>query len=195
MLSQVPGLVTALVLLASVALMAEGAGGPAAAQSGRATVIDGDTLDVAGVRVRLWGIDAPESRQTCLWAEVTYPCGQLATQHLRALVGGQEVTCAPRTRDRYGRTVALCRVEALDLGAAMVRDGWALAFVRYAADYLGLEGEARAARRGLWQGTFVAPWEWRRMAGRDQGAAVTSHHHHVEQSAGVFDHGMFLQRR
>ena len=187
MLSQASGLVTVLALRA--------AGGPAAAQTGRATVIDGDTLEVAGVRVRLWGIDAPESRQTCLKAEVTYPCGQLAARHLVALVGGREVHCIARKTDRYGRTVALCRVETLDLGAAMVRDGWALAFVRYAADYLGLEGEARAARRGLWQGTFVPPWEWRRMARRDQGAAVTSPLRHLEQSAHGFDHGMFLQWR
>lgn len=70
MLSQAPGLITIVAQLA--------AGGPAAAQSGRATVIDGDTLEVAGVRVRLWGIDAPESRQTCLRAEPPYPCGQRA---------------------------------------------------------------------------------------------------------------------
>lgn len=153
MLSQASGLVTVLALLT--------AGGPAAAQTGRATVIDGDTLEVAGVRVRLWGIDAPESRQTCLRAEIAYPCGHLATLHLRALVGGQEVTCAPRTRDRYGRTVALCRVEARDLGAAMVRAGWALAFVRYSRDYLGEENEARLGRLGQWAGSFTPPWEWR----------------------------------
>lgn len=148
-----------------MALFSVGAGGPAAAaQTGRATIIDGDTLDVAGVRVRLWGIDAPESRQSCLRVEIAYPCGQLATQHLGALIAGREVTCAPRTRDRYGRMVALCRVANLDLGAAMVRDGWALAYVRYAADYAGVEEEAKAAGRGLWQGTFTTPWKWRAMA-------------------------------
>jgi endonuclease YncB( thermonuclease family) len=138
----------------------------AAAQTGPARVIDGDTLEVAGVRVRLWGIDAPESRQTCEADGQDYACGERATRHLRTLVADRTVSCEPRTRDRYGRTVALCRTDGSDLGAAMVRDGWALAFVRYAADYVAEELEARAARRGLWQGAFTLPWEWRRMAGR-----------------------------
>lgn len=162
-------------LVVALALLSMGAVGSAAAQTGRATIIDGDTLDVAGVRVRLWGIDAPESRQICLRVEVAYLCGQLATQHLRALVAGQEVTCVPRSRDRYGRTVALCRIADLDLGAAMVRDGWALAFVRYAADYVGVEEEAKVAGRGLWQGKFMAPWEWRAMARRGRDTGVNAH--------------------
>ena len=129
---------------------------------GAATVIDGDTLDVAGVRIRLWGIDAPESRQVCSVAGTEYPCGGRATAHLRALIADRPVACEPRSTDRYGRTVALCRVDGRDLGAAMVRDGWAVAFVRYAMDYVPQEQEARAARRGLWEGTFLAPEIWRR---------------------------------
>lgn len=129
---------------------------------GTATVVDGDTLDVAGMRVRLWGIDAPESRQVCSVAGTEYPCGGRATAHLRALVGDRPVACEPRGTDRYGRTVALCRVDGSDLGAAMVRDGWAVAFVRYAMDYVAQEQEARSARRGLWEGTFTAPEIWRR---------------------------------
>lgn len=152
---------------ALVLLVAAGAAARAAAQTGGpAMVIDGDTLQVAGVRVRLWGIDAPESRQACEADGRNYACGARATGHLRTLVAGRSVSCEPRTRDRYGRTVALCRTDDSDLGAAMVRDGWALAFVRYAADYVAEEREARAARRGLWQGAFTVPWEWRRMARR-----------------------------
>ncbi len=135
--------------------------GPAAAQAGRAVVVDGDTLEVAGVRVRLWGIDAPESRQACRAAGVDYPCGQRATAHLRTLVAGREVRCVPRARDRWGRVVAVCRVGGLDLGAAMVRDGWALAYVRYSRDYVGEEQEALLRRLGLWSGSFTPPWEWR----------------------------------
>ena len=149
------------VALWSLAVLAPG---PAAAQDGRAVVVDGDTLEVAGLRVRLWGIDAPESRQACRAAGVEYPCGQRATVHLRTLVAGREVRCAPRARDRWGRVVAVCRVEGLDLGAAMVRDGWALAFVRYSRDYVSEEAVARGTRRGLWAGTFVAPWHWRATA-------------------------------
>ena len=102
-----------------------GARSLAAAQTGHATIIDSDTLKVAGMRVRLSDIDAPESRQTCLRVEVAYRCGQLATQHLRTLIAGWAITCAPRARDRYERTVTLCRLLDLDLSASMVRDGYA----------------------------------------------------------------------
>jgi endonuclease YncB( thermonuclease family) len=149
-------------LLLGLALAVNVAHAQLNAISGAAVVIDGDTLDVAGVRVRLWGIDAPESRQVCTVAGQDYPCGGRATQHLRALVGDRPVACEPRTTDRYGRTVALCRVEGRDLGAAMVRDGWAVAFVRYSLDYVAHEQEARTAKRGLWEGTFTAPEIWRR---------------------------------
>ena len=133
----------------------------AAAGSGRAVVIDCDTIDVAGERIRLWGIDAPESRQTCVSDREPYACGQMATDHLRTLIGQRELDCAPRTKDRYGRTVAVCRLEGIDLGAVMVKDGWALAFVRYSRDYVGEENDARQARRGMWSGAFALPWEWR----------------------------------
>ena len=149
-------------LLLLLALAIDVAHAQRATIAGAATVIDGDTLDVAGVRVRLWGIDAPESRQVCSVAGTDYPCGGRATAHLRGLVGGRPVACEPRDTDRYGRTVAVCRVAGRDLGAAMVRDGWAVAFVRYAKDYVAQEQEARSARRGLWEGTFLAPEIWRR---------------------------------
>lgn len=150
------------VLLLLLALALNAGHAQHAAIAGPATVIDGDTLDVAGVRIRLWGIDAPESRQVCTVAGQDYPCGGRATQHLRALVGERPVACEPRATDRYGRTVALCRVEGRDLGAAMVRDGWAVAFERYSMDYVLQEQEARAAKRGLWEGTFTPPEVWRR---------------------------------
>jgi endonuclease YncB( thermonuclease family) len=134
---------------------------PAAAQTGPARVIDGDTIDVAGTRIRLWGIDAPESRQTCERGGVDYACGREATAHLRVLLADVEVACEARVKDRYGRTVALCRAGPIDVGAAMVRDGWALAFVRYSADYVVQEQEAQRTRRGMWAGSFMPPWEWR----------------------------------
>ena len=153
---------TAQLLLLLLALGLDRAWAQRSLVAGPATVIDGDTLEVAGVRVRLWGIDAPESRQVCSVAGQDYACGGQATGHLRGLIGTQPVACEPRDTDRYGRTVALCRVGSLDLGAAMVRDGWAVAFVRYSTDYVAQEQEARAHRRGLWQGAFTPPDAWRR---------------------------------
>ena len=146
--------------LALVVFLALG-GPPANAQSGMPRVIDGDTIDVAGSRIRLWGIDAPESKQQCERGGSLYSCGLDAATHLRAIIGSAWLSCEPRTLDKYGRTVALCRAGDVDIGAAMVRDGWAMAFVRYSRDYVVEEKEARDARRGLWIGTFSPPWEWR----------------------------------
>ena len=94
-------------LAAALALAAS----PALAQSAR--VVDGDTLKVDGVTYRLWGIDAPESAQPCADG---WPAGRSATEHLRALIGDRHVSCEPRSVDRYGRTVAVCRVDGRDLG-------------------------------------------------------------------------------
>jgi len=124
-------------------------------------VVDGDTLRVDGVVMRLWGIDAPERRQTCSNDAGDYACGERAASHLLALVTGHSVACKARNRDRYGRTIAACRSDDRDLGSAMVSAGWALAYVRYSADYLDEEKAARNARRGLWAGSFMAPWDWR----------------------------------
>ena len=81
-------------------------------------------------------------------AEIVYACGQRATEHLLALMANGEVRWEPRARDRYGRTVALCRVDGRDLGAAMARDGWALAFVRYSGDHVAQEREVKGSRAG-----------------------------------------------
>jgi endonuclease YncB( thermonuclease family) len=99
---------------------------PAFAESVR--VVDGDTLRVDGVTYRLCGIDAPEAGHL--------PAGQTATEHLRALIRNRQVSCEPRTLDRYGRTVAICHADGRDLAADMVADGHAWAFVRYSRDYV-----------------------------------------------------------
>ena len=138
---------------------------PALAQdiTGPACVIDGDTLDIAGDRIRLHGIDAPESRQTCARGEREVRCGRAATAALRRLIDNELVSCHERDVDRYGRTVAVClNAEGQDVGAELVRQGWALAYRQFSDDYVGQEGEARDTGLGMWRGEFVAPWDWRR---------------------------------
>ena len=130
--------------------------------SGRARVVDGDTLEIGRTRVRLHGIDAPESRQSCLADGRRWPCGERATRALDQRIGSRTVSCEERDRDRYGRSVAVCRAAGEDLNAWMVREGWALAYRRYSRAYFAEESSARAARRGMWRGDFVAPWDWRR---------------------------------
>lgn len=132
--------------------------------TGKAQVIDGDTLQVAGERVRLQGIDAPETRQSCSVSGVGYACGENAKRLLMGATAGKVITCKGEKRDRYGRLVAVCYAGDDDLNAMMVRDGWALAYRRYGKEYVGEETRARAQGAGMWQGTFVEPWEWRRQA-------------------------------
>lgn len=126
---------------------------------GRARVVDGDTLRVDGVPVRLAGLDAPELAQSCARADgAPYPCGEAAREALRRLIDDRSVACDVRGRDRYRRLLARCRVDGEDLGRRLVRDGLAVAYRGYEAE----EREARARRRGLWAGTFQPPEAWRR---------------------------------
>ena len=129
---------------------------------GRASVIDGDTLEIHGQRVRLIGIDAPESDQACLNATgQSWRCGQRAALALADRIDAATVTCEGNERDRYGRLLAVCKARGEDLGAWIVKEGLALAYRRYSTTYIGQEDAARTARRGMWAGTFVPPWDWR----------------------------------
>jgi len=128
---------------------------------GRSSVIDGDTLDIHGMRIRLEGIDAPESRQPCGGEGREWPCGQQAALALSDWIGDRPVTCHSRGTDRYRRTVARCFVGNDDMQAWLVSNGWALAYRRYSEDYVVAEEHASAAQAGMWRDDFVPPWEWR----------------------------------
>ena len=131
--------------------------------AGVASVIDGDTLEVRGQRIRLHGIDAPESHQLCRLDGKPWQCGKDAANALADKIARRPVTCEDLGRDRYQRIIARYTVAGEDTGAWMVRQGLALAYRRYSLDYVDQEAEAQAARRGIWAGEFVAPWEWRRV--------------------------------
>lgn len=125
-------------------------------------IVDGDTIQIGKTRIRFHGIDAPEAKQTCTANGKEWRCGWEATNALANIVGDNWVSCSQRDRDRYGRIVAVCRAGAVDLNAWMVGQGWAVAYRRFSLDYVEDEGEAKGARRGLWRGQFVMPWDWRR---------------------------------
>jgi endonuclease YncB( thermonuclease family) len=169
---------------------------------GQASVTDGDTLTIGTTKVRLHGIDAPESGQLCQGASgQDYDCSGVATRALRAMVKDWTISCKAKDTDQYGRTVAVCHVGQLDLGARMVELGHALAFRHYAFDYVAQEDQARVAKRGMWSGAFQPAWEWRaaQRARTDQQASTQTapkagctikgnidrkgaHIHHVEGS-------------
>lgn len=142
--------------------------------SGPARVIDGDTLDVGGIRVRLYGVDAPERDQTCRSAQgVPWPCGTWSSERVTALYGGRRLVCARKDIDHHGRTVAVCRAEGADIAARLVSEGVIAAYPRYTRDYVALEAAAKAAGRGLWAGTMQSPEAFRHAGRTVPGAAPT----------------------
>ena len=152
-------------------LMPDAPPGPAA----EVRVIDADTVDIDGMRWRLFGIDAPESRQTCRAWGRTWDCGAAATEALMSRAEG--MSCEGSGTDRYGRSIGVCSSGGEDLNAWLVANGWALAYRQYADDYADEEEEARANGRGIHAGAHVAPWDWRwggRLGGEDTFAWVAS---------------------
>ena len=148
--------------------------------AGRAKITDGDSLQIGATHIRLFGVDAPEGRQDCRRDGRKWRCGDAAAAELRRLVDSRDIACVRKDTDDYGRVVAVCRRGNVDLGAAMVQAGMALAYRQFSSDYVDEETAARAARRGLWAGEFTPPWEWRRTqratearpASRDDGRAT-----------------------
>lgn len=139
--------------------------GTAAAQSpivGVVSVIDGDTLEIHGQRIRLHGIDAPESGQFCEKDGKQYRCGQQAALALADKIGRATVRCEHRVIDRYKRIVAVCSLGNVDINAWMVRQGWAIAYRQYSRDYVDDESAAEAEKAGIWVGRFIEPSKWRR---------------------------------
>lgn len=129
---------------------------------GMPLVLDGDTLDFDGLRVRIFGIDAFERDQLCEYDDGTrYGCGQLARESMVSAIDSGVVTCAKRDIDPYGRMVGVCQVRDLDVGRRVVEEGYALAYRHYSNDYVDAEDGARQARRGVWNGRFEAPWDYR----------------------------------
>jgi endonuclease YncB( thermonuclease family) len=128
---------------------------------GRAWVVDGDTIDVGRVRIRLLGLDAPESDQSCSDAEgKRWFCGHAASRALIRHLARQPLRCASPGFDRYGRALAVCTLpDGSDVNAWLVQEGWALTY--HSSLYRTQEAEARAAKRGIWAGSFIPPWEWR----------------------------------
>ena len=139
--------------------------------AGRATVIDGDTLEIRGERIRILDIDAPESRQTCSqWVTETdvfrveeWRCGQQASLALAGWIGARPVICEAGKKDRYKRWLARCSVEGNDIALWLAENGWAFAYRDCACETIrAAVGRAESRNLNIWSGQVQEPWEWRK---------------------------------
>jgi endonuclease YncB( thermonuclease family) len=129
--------------------------------TGQARAVDGDSMEVNEVRVRLYGIDAPEASQTCERGGQTWQCGQEAAALLRELNARGPVRCEQQDQDQYGRMVATCTVGRIDLADAMVRAGLAVAMSQFSDAYVAGAERASALKLGIWAGSFQLPADYR----------------------------------
>ncbi|SFI28835.1 thermonuclease family protein [Albimonas pacifica] len=150
-------------LCAALAVASAAFAGDPGRIAGPAEVTDGDTLRIAGQRIRLLEIDAPERAQTCLDAAgAPWPCGEASTQALAELIDGAKVSCAWEEIDRYDRPLARCEARGRDLGRAMIAAGQAVIYRGRPELYGDVEAQAKAAKLGMWSGDFDTPWAFRR---------------------------------
>jgi endonuclease YncB( thermonuclease family) len=123
--------------------------------------IDGDSFKAGNIEIRLYGIDAPEYRQTCSDKGKQQPCGRLALDALSKLIRNKDINCKIMDRDRYRRQVSICKDGSLEINREMVRLGWAVAYRKNALDYVSAEREAKTAGRGIWAWSFEMPEDYR----------------------------------
>jgi endonuclease YncB( thermonuclease family) len=165
-----PTMVRILAIISALAMLLPGALAAAENIAGRASVIDGDTIEIHGTRIRLWGIDAPESDQLCRGHDSElYRCGQKSAAALAGILYmiPRPVICAPKDRDQYGRVVATCKIgePGPDIAHWMVSNGHALDWPQYSSgQYAEAQQRAEPSNAGMWAGSFVEPWRYRSCA-------------------------------
>tara|TARA_B100000945_G_scaffold31953_1_gene21844 strand:- start:924 stop:1439 length:516 start_codon:yes stop_codon:yes gene_type:complete len=140
---------------------------------GKAKVTDGDTIKINGKKIRLFGIDSPEKKQFCKKTflsffvfnfKKSYPCGEKSTQALSRKLKNKEVKCVlQENKDKYKRNIGVCFIGERDINSWLVKNGYAIAYVRYSKKYLLDEQYAKENKLGIWQGTFMDPEKWRRI--------------------------------
>jgi endonuclease YncB( thermonuclease family) len=130
--------------------------------SGVPKIREGDQVTIGSSKIRLSGVDAPSVDQLCLDTKgERWTCGVAARDELIKHADNKSWTCHVNRVDRRGRSVAHCEVDGEDIQKWLVKSGWALSYVRVSHDYDADEKAAREAKAGMWQGAFIAPWDWR----------------------------------
>ena len=130
--------------------------------SGKAKIIDGDTIHVENNKIRLHGIDAPELNQNCNYKNKDWECGQQSKNFLIQLIDSYEVNCQVTGVDKYKRYIGICYVNKLNINKMMVKNGWAIAYRYYSKDYTDEEFIAKKIKVGIWKGEFEEPYIFRK---------------------------------
>ena len=129
---------------------------------GYAKIIDGDTIHINKNKIRLHGIDAPETNQKCFIDFKKWDCGKNSTLYLKKLISKKIVQCKIKGKDNYERLIGICFVNKKNLNKLMVINGWAIAYTYYSKDYINEEYIAKKNKRGLWKGSFEEPYLFRK---------------------------------
>ena len=125
-------------------------------------VTDGDTIRIGDERIRFSGIDAPEIKQTCIYQEIDFKCGEFSKNLLIEKISNQEVSCIRENTDQYGRTLAECFVGKESLSSYLVREGYAFAYRKYSDKFIPDEEYAQSKGNGMWSMDFMFPWDFRK---------------------------------
>lgn len=133
---------------------------------GDVRIIDADTVKIGQEKIRLLGVDAPETSQTCTCGGEKVECGKQATAALKDFVGTDKIYCKGDKRDRYGRTIGECFIRRngaeTSLNQWLVANGYAVAYTQYSKKFADDETQAKAEKRGLWAcERFQNPAEYR----------------------------------
>ena len=140
---------------------------------GKANVTDGDTIKINDQKIRLFGIDAPETKQFCKEVYLSflifnfkrdYKCGEKSTNALKKKIKDKKIRCLiENKKDRYRRNIGICYLKKQDINSWLVKNGYAIAYRRYSKKYIIDEQYAEDNKLGIWQGTFIEPEKWRRI--------------------------------
>ena len=125
-------------------------------------VTDGDTIRIGDERIRFSGIDAPEIKQTCIYQEIEFKCGEFSKNLLIEKISNQQVSCIRESTDQYGRTLAECFLGKESLSSYLVREGYAFAYRRYSDKFILDEEYAQSKGNGMWSMDFMFPWDFRK---------------------------------
>ena len=130
--------------------------------NGKPRIIDGDTIHIKNNKIRLHGIDAPETKQTCKIDNEEWYCGKQSTKELKKLINKQNVECVINDVDVYNRYIAICYVDEININQWMVKNGWAIAYRYYSKDYINEEEYANNNKLGIWKSKFIEPYLFRK---------------------------------